>query len=879
MVALLGLASVILIRVSLTNKLELELQKRGVSIAEHLAEDVVTPLLTENNLELQLIALSRKKSDQDIEYIFIESSDGRVLAHTFGQLFPTDLITQTSINAGHARGSGIRPLMTEKGRTFDISAPVLKGALATVHVGISGQPVRRSVAVIIGSVLTITAVVLLCGSILAVIFTLKITKPLSEFAKAVKTVGSGGQGQRVPVTTGDEIGRLAEAFNQMMDDLRTTTVSRAQLERLVQERTAELSEANQMLSALVRFSPLPVIGVGTDGNVHLWNPAAERLFGWREQEVLGTKNPIVPADREEEYRLLREDLQQGRTFTSREMLRQKKDGTLICLSGSAAAIRDANGGTVMLFGIFEDITGRKRAETEILRLSRQNELILTSAGEGIYGLDREGVITFINPAAAQMVGWNAADLVGRRSHETWHHTKPDGSPYPREHCPFHKALVTGAVHHIKDELFWKKNGTGFPVEYVSTPITDGGSITGAVVVFQDISERKQAEQALESAVIKAKEEKAKTESIIAAIGDGINIQDTEYRILYQNEVAVGFYGYHVGEYCYKAFQNKEQVCERCHLAIAFTDGKVHTLEQKRTTDQGTRYHEITASPLRNADGKIVAGIEIVRDVTERRKLLKQLEDMADTLAVRVQEEVEKSRAREQLMQIQSRHAAMGEMIDNIAHQWRQPLNNLGLILQGMKQKFNDGTLTPEKMQDQAKIGMSLMAYMSQTINDFTHFLRHDKAVAKFRIKDVVGIALNVAETSLKRNSISVAVDIADDIIVKGFRNEYTQVVVNILNNARDIFVERGIRKPVITLRTFREDHASVLVIADNGGGIADDVMGKIFTPYFTTKGPYRGTGIGLYMSKIIIEKNMQGRLSVCNTGDGAEFKIEVRHGG
>ena len=402
----------------------------------------------------------------------------------------------------------------------------------------SAQPVRRSVAGIIGSILSITVVVLLCGSVLAVIFTLKITKPLAEFAQAVKTVGTSGQGRRVPVTTRDEIGRLAEAFNQMVDDLQRTTVSRVHLEGLVQERTAELSEANQMLSAFIRFSPLAVIAMDMDGKVRIWNPSAERLFGWTEQEVIGSKNPIVPPDRDTEYRLVLEDVRKGRPFVSRELIRLKKDGSRICLNGSAAAIFDASGSPVMLFGIFEDNTGRKQAETEIIRLSKQNELILNSAGEGIYGLDRDGVITFINPAAAEMVGWAACDLIGRQSHETFHHSKADGSPYPREECPFHKALVGGAVHHVKDELFWRKDGTSFPVEYVSTPMTEDGKITGAVIVFGNISDRKQVEQALKAAVIKANEQKAKTESIIAAIGDGINIQDTEYKILYQNETAI-----------------------------------------------------------------------------------------------------------------------------------------------------------------------------------------------------------------------------------------------------------------------------------------------------------------------------------------------------
>lgn len=167
-----------------------------------------------------------------------------------------------------------------------------------------------------------------------------------------------------------------------------------------------------------------------------------------------------------------------------------------------------------------------------------------------------------------------------------------------------------------------------------------GSITGAVIVFKDISERIQIEEALKTAVIRAKEEKAKSDSIIAAIGDAINIQDTDYKILHQNGVSVEFYGHHVGEYCYKVFQNRDRVCERCHLTMSFRDGVVHTMEQKRVTDRGTLHYEITASPLRDAAGKIIAGIELLREITDR----KLNEETARTAMLKAYEEKARSEA-------------------------------------------------------------------------------------------------------------------------------------------------------------------------------------------------------------------------------------------
>ena len=149
-----------------------------------------------------------------------------------------------------------------------------------------------------------------------------------------------------------------------------------------------------------------------------------------------------------------------------------------------------------LFGVMVDITERKRAQEEFERLGRQNELILDSAGEGIFGMDARGNTTFANPAAARMLGWDAKELVGRSQHEIIHHTRPDGTPYPKEECPIHAALADGGVRHVDGETFWRKDGMGFPVEYTSTPIREGGEVIGAVVTFRDVTERRRAEEAL-----------------------------------------------------------------------------------------------------------------------------------------------------------------------------------------------------------------------------------------------------------------------------------------------------------------------------------------------------------------------------------------------
>lgn len=141
-----------------------------------------------------------------------------------------------------------------------------------------------------------------------------------------------------------------------------------------------------------------------------------------------------------------------------------------------------------------NITERKLSEKAFANLSIQNKLILESAAEGIYGLNLDGNTTFVNPAAAKMIGWNVKDILGKSQHDLLHHTKVDGTIYDKEECPIYASYKDGKVHHINDEVFWRKDGSSFPVEYSSTPIrNDQGELAGAVVTFRDITERMQAE--------------------------------------------------------------------------------------------------------------------------------------------------------------------------------------------------------------------------------------------------------------------------------------------------------------------------------------------------------------------------------------------------
>ena len=252
-----------------------------------------------------------------------------------------------------------------------------------------------------------------------------------------------------------------------------------------------------------------------------------------------------------------------------------------------------------------------------------------------------------------------------------------------------------------------------------------------------------------------------------------------------------------------------------------------------------------------------------------------LEELNRSLEKRVSQSVDELRQKDLMLIQQSRQAAMGEMINNIAHQWRQPLNNIGLIVQNLQSQYDAGEMNAEQMSANVDTAMDVIAYMSRTIDDFRNFFRQDKERHAFDVNMMVSHSLDFLLPSLKSSGINVECQEQPNIIAEGYPSEFMQVLLNILNNAKDVLLERKVANPLISISIFKENQRAVVTIRDNAGGISEDVLPKIFDPYFTTKEQGKGTGIGLYMSKTIIEKNIDGSLTAQNVNGGVEFRIEI----
>jgi len=233
-------------------------------------------------------------------------------------------------------------------------------------------------------------------------------------------------------------------------------------------------------------------------------------------------------------------------------------------------------------------------------------------------------------------------------------------------------------------------------------------------------------------------------------------------------------------------------------------------------------------------------------------------------------------SRDKLIQEQSRLISMGEMVGNIAHQWRQPLNALGLILQNLKFSYEIGELDEKMIDKSVKKATMLTENMSKTIDDFRNFFRPNKAKENFKINEGITKAVELIESTFEHHNIKLEKDFTStETEFFGFPNEFSQVVLNLLTNAKDAVLENKIENPLIIVQTKKDDEYIYISIKDNGLGIKSEIINKIFEPYFTTKDEGKGTGIGLYMSKIIIENNMNGKIEVKNEEDGANVTIKL----
>lgn len=362
------------------------------------------------------------------------------------------------------------------------------------------------------------------------------------------------------------------------------------------------------------------------------------------------------------------------------------------------------------------------------------------------------------------------------------------------------------------------------------------------------------------------------------------------------------------EFCKISGYSKEELIGKNHNIVRHPDVEAKTFKllwstilakkvykgmaKNLTKDKKTVYLNTTITPILNSNGEIEEFVAIRYDTTKLIELNEQLinqeielKKLNENLEARVKEktkqlsalnenlqnivdsEIAKNEEKTKILLVQSRLASMGEMIANIAHQWRQPLNELGIALFKMK-KDKDG------FDDAYNRSKNIIKNMSNTIDDFRNFFSSNTSPELFSIRSAIDASLLMVQGTFEKNNILIDVKSEVDSEIFGYKSQLTQVIINLLNNSKDAFLERDISNKRVDVKIFKDSKYATIIVCDNAGGINEDIIDKIFEPYFTTKHSAQGTGIGLYMSKLIVDR-LNGTINVKNENGGSCFKIKL----
>lgn len=267
-------------------------------------------------------------------------------------------------------------------------------------------------------------------------------------------------------------------------------------------------------------------------------------------------------------------------------------------------------------------------------------------------------------------------------------------------------------------------------------------------------------------------------------------------------------------------------------------------------------------------------INLYKTKEELREKNIELNDYKNRLEEKVRDEVSKRQAQEKALLHQSKLAAMGEMVDAIAHQWKQPLTTIQILESLLVDNFQSGVLDQSEIKEHELGVKTQIKHLVNTIDEFRSFMRPDKEISTFKIFDVINFSLLLMKDDIRRYEIHTEIVGDIDASIEGIENEFKHVIINLIDNAKDSFLENCIKTREIIFTISESENSVLLQVLDNAGGIKEDVMHELFKPNVTTKADGKGSGIGLYMSELIIKK-IGGTIGVENINSGAQFNIEI----
>ncbi len=574
------------------------------------------------------------------------------------------------------------------------------------------------------------------------------------------------------------------------------------------------------------------------------NAAACEIHGYSREDFIG--RPISDIDDEAGRLLVKKrtaEIMTGKPFFV-ENRHVRKDGTSFPVAVNANRV-NIGGKSSLIFSNEYDISELKQTEEMLSKKEEILNLIIDSSPIGIATVDLLGNFVSTNPAYEKMLGYSKKEL---SLFSLFDITHPDHRPKNRE--LFQKMFSLKILGFYIEKVYICKDGKEIDVSVHATGISDeSGNIKFGTAFIEDITEKKYALEQLE-------QKKKELETMIQEAPNPIMLHNEDGKVLMVNKTWELLTGYKyedidtIDKWTYLAYAErmsvvKEYIDDLYALKQKFDEGQYDVI----TKDGSIITWQFSSAPLGLIDGKRTV-ISSAMDITELKRKDEMLID-------------------------QSRHAAMGEMIGMIAHQWRQPLSIIAMDANNMLLDIALDDFDATAVEGYARNTLDQTQHLSKTIDDFRNFFKPDKELARIKLEDIIDETYAIVKDSLKAHDIALESSNESNEEVVAYSRELMQVFINIINNAQDALLAAKTKGAVIAIRVYDDEQYVNTEICDNGSGIDEAVLPKIFDPYFSTKDEKTGTGLGLYMSKMIIAEHLHGIIEARNTGNGACLTVRL----
>jgi PAS domain S-box-containing protein len=843
--------------------------------------------------------------------LFLISRTGKFVASTVGKvpLRPGESGELRTLEIGETPYRDLFGKLHEQRGSTQLEAavdPILGDrcyfAAASIPTGDWSVVVRETEASVLGSIrahtrqnLAALAIALLAVSILAWWIAQRTTARIQHAVTAMDALASGDLSKelRLDDRSRDEAGRIAASFNKLFATYHGITemcraIATGDFSQRLEPRSERdvlvdainwMAEARQQaegrVTKLLETAPVGLLLVDHEGVIRSANEEVERMFGYGPGELSGASvDTLVPAAIRAQHADLR------RSFTAaperrimakgRDLKGRRKDYSEIFVEVGLAPLELPDG--PMVAAAIHDISDRKEAEAALAASEERSRLLLESTREGIFGVDTQGDVIFVNAAAAELLGYERDDLLGRKVHPLIHHTRDDGSPYPVEECPMNHAYTKGVSSSIGDEVLWRKDGSRFDVEYTSVPIHSSDEIIGAVVVFRDVTDRKRMEEDLRRASFHSDIALELTQCAYWHI----DYSDPDY--YYQSERSARMLGepikadgrYHLQDEWFTRLREAnpeaaERTAERYQGAV---DGRYEHYEStyayKRPIDGKIIWLHALGRVVRDEQGKILHMYGAYQDVTRQ---------IADEEALQDAKEAAEAATR-----------AKSDFLANMSHEIRTPMN----AIIGMSELALDTDLDSEQREYLQTVLASAEALL-MLINDILDFSKIEAGKldldrVSFKLRDTLADATHTLALRAHKKGIELACrvlpNVAEHLI--GDPGRLRQVVVNLIGNAVK-FTEQG--EVVLRVEVESQTDETTLLhfaVSDTGIGIPDDVQEKVFGAFdqadTSTSRRFGGTGLGLAISRQLVAL-MDGRIWLeSQLGVGTTFHFTAGFG-